>query len=316
MSEISPNSDKIEAKSLKEAVETPNSTQQSDSSLLTIPRIATLEADSMIARFLTDTISDLKSLSPLLINTPTGPKAVSQPPKDSTAASIPTAATPTGIKTKTKTRSPSGLVSQKQGFEVRSSQQSGSVTPSNKRHTSWSRERQQSPCQEGTRKKSRVAWDHWSPETKSRRDLFEDSPNGYRSIHSARLSGMGGDGNSPRQLERQKDTTRQTKRIKDGRLDIKTDAKTQVGNNAKKEKLSRPKAVEPSSKRKSYPNLLPVTVEGPKLRGKNTICYNCGKGEDTFVDCLVKCGHCGRDGHKTMYCESVRATSKSAIQKG
>ena len=49
---------------------------------------------------------------------------------------------------------------------------------------------------------------------------------------------------------------------------------------------------------------------------KNMICYNCGKLEHSFVNCLVKCGHCGFDGHKTMYCESVCPTSKSTIKKG
>ena len=261
MVEIAPNSDKIEATTSKENLQTPTSTQISDSSLLTVPRMATPEADSMIARFLTERISDLTSLSPLPPSTPTGPNAMSQPMKYSAAASRSTPATSLGLKTKTKTRSPAGLISQKQGFESRSSQQFGSFTPSTKRHRSWSRERQESPCPEGTRKKSRVAWDHWSPGTKSRRDLFDDSPKGYRNVHSATLSRVGGNGSLRKKfLERQEDTTRQTKRIKDARLDINPEAKTRAGKDAKEKPISCPKAVKPSPKRKTYPDLLLLIV--------------------------------------------------------
>lgn len=32
------------------------------------------------------------------------------------------------------------------------------------------------------------------------------------------------------------------------------------------------------------------------------VCYNClGRGH-RFMECVVMCGRCGRDGHRTVYC--------------
>tara|TARA_R110002060_G_scaffold22675_3_gene30763 strand:- start:314 stop:532 length:219 start_codon:yes stop_codon:yes gene_type:complete len=72
---------------------------------------------------------------------------------------------------------------------------------------------------------------------------------------------VGGNGSLRKKfLERQEDTTRQTKRIKDARLDINPETKTRVGKDAKEKPISCPKAVKPPPKRKTYPDLLLLIV--------------------------------------------------------
>ncbi|PVH88974.1 hypothetical protein DL98DRAFT_159814 [Cadophora sp. DSE1049] len=314
------NSDKPKDAVSKETIQTPISSQQPNSTLTTVPRMTTPEADSLMARFLTDTISNLTSLAPLPPNTPTGPKAMSQSLNASSAASKSASATPTAPRT--KTRSPFSLVSQKQEFDPKYSQQSGNATPNAKRHTSWSRERQESPCPDGARKKSHGSWDHWSPGTKPRKDLFDDSPKGYRGVESAIISRKDGDRSLRRKfLEMKEGSTRMTKEAKEGRLADKTEGIIEVGKQTKKENLPilLPKAVEPSPRRKRYTGLLSIAVPGHGVRSEektDAICYNCGKIGHWFVNCLVKCGHCGGDGHKTMCCETVRPQSQSTTKKG
>ncbi|KAH7409453.1 hypothetical protein BKA64DRAFT_639744 [Cadophora sp. MPI-SDFR-AT-0126] len=319
MSENAPNSDIPKDSVPKAAIQTSTSTQRTNASLPTVPRRSSPEVDSLMARFLTDAISNLKSHAPLPPNTPTGPKAMSQPLKDSSATSKSTSATP--AVPKNKTRSPSRRASQNQELEYKSLQKSGLVTPDAKRHTSWSRLAQETPCPDGSRKRSCVTWDHWSPETKRRRDLFDDRPKRYRDVESATWSRKDGDRSLQREyIDKKGDSTGQVRKEEEPRPENRTQGKHEARNGMKKEDLPllRPKAVEPSPRRKKYPSLLSLAVPGHKMKpvDKSPICYNCAKKGHLFVNCLVKCGHCGGDGHKTMCCETIYLKSDSANKKG
>lgn len=67
--------------------------------------------------------------------------------------------------------------------------------------------------------------------------------------------------------------------------------------------------------KKNYPSLLSVGIVGKRVNkeDKEKLCYNCGKKGHWFVDCLVRCGRCCGDGHRTMDCSIV--SSKGGIVK-
>ncbi|KAH6720176.1 hypothetical protein BKA61DRAFT_708380 [Leptodontidium sp. MPI-SDFR-AT-0119] len=274
-----------------ELIRTPASTQQTDSTPTTVPRMETPEADSLMSRFLTDTISNLTCSSPLPPNTPTRPKSMT--PARNSSITAPS----------TKTRSSASLISQERKSEF--SQQFQFETPSPKRHTSWNIERQESPCPDGLQKKG--VWDHWSPGTKPRRGM-ESARGGpskaYKSVGFGRL----------RPSEEDGEIFRDWKHSSGGDInkEVTQERKMETNRETKKENL-KPKAIEPSPRKRKYPSLLSVAVAGHGLDTKEErkkLCYNCGKKGHWFVDCLVSCGHCKGNGHRTMDCSIVGAKSR------
>ncbi|RDW92465.1 hypothetical protein BP5796_01859 [Coleophoma crateriformis] len=52
------------------------------------------------------------------------------------------------------------------------------------------------------------------------------------------------------------------------------------------------------------------------LKKDRVVCYNCGKEDDHyFMDCMVDCGHCGADGHKTIYCPTIDISEEKLKRK-
>ncbi|KUJ21382.1 uncharacterized protein LY89DRAFT_665814 [Mollisia scopiformis] len=63
-----------------------------------------------------------------------------------------------------------------------------------------------------------------------------------------------------------------------------------------------------------YPTVLsgrsPDIPDGP-----DTLCYNCGKKGHWFIDCMVGCGRCGEDGHKTYHCDFSGKEKKVKLEE-
>ncbi|RDW80081.1 hypothetical protein BP6252_04719 [Coleophoma cylindrospora] len=61
--------------------------------------------------------------------------------------------------------------------------------------------------------------------------------------------------------------------------------------------------------------LASIVHEHP-LKKDRVVCYNCGKEDDHyFMDCMVDCGHCGADGHKTIYCPTIDISERKLKRK-
>ncbi|KAK0109928.1 hypothetical protein ONS95_002597 [Cadophora gregata] len=291
------------------------STQQPVLTLTTVPRKASPEADASMERFLTDTIFNLNSRPSLPPNTPNGPKSKSHSRKVSSTGSRSVNATPD--RPSTKTRSPFSFVCHNRDFESNSTQKLSVVTPIAKSHAFWSRDREESPCPVGARRKLHVGWDHWSPVKKPRRDLFDYSPKASRVVESRTLSEIEGHRSlGIKHLQTKDDYEGQAKKFHKGLTEGKGGGRADT----KEENLSllKTKAVGPSLERKKSSGLLAVDApgHGQQTEGKKAICFNCGKTGHEFLDCLVKCGHCGKDGHKTFCCKMRYPKSTYSTKKG
>lgn len=103
-------------------------------------------------------------------------------------------------------------------------------------------------------------------------------------------------------------------------MERKTEGKIEARKETMKESLPvlPSKPVELPIRRKKYTSLPSVGVPSKAVdvrEDKGGVCYNCGKKGHSFVDCLVKCGHCDLDGHKTMYCKLVHPRAKLAVKR-
>ncbi|KAG4436233.1 hypothetical protein IFR05_008289 [Cadophora sp. M221] len=230
----------------------------------------TPEADSLILRFFADTISNLTRQTRLPPNTPTRPKSMR--PARSTSISAPG----------TKTRPSTSFISQKREFEF--SQQNSFDTLTNKRRTSWCRERHEYHSPDRLQKNS--GWDHWSPATKPRRgtESAKRSSKAYTSVEFGKLRPSDEDGkvfgdwvqNSGGQSK--KEVTREQK----------METKKKIT----KEDLPilNPQAIKSSPSKRNCPRLQSVSVAGYGLdtkEDKKKVCYNCGKKGHWTMDCSV-----------------------------
>ncbi|KAH7360380.1 hypothetical protein BKA65DRAFT_577094 [Rhexocercosporidium sp. MPI-PUGE-AT-0058] len=273
-------------------IQTPSSTQEIDfSTTTTTPRMETPEADSLMSRFLNDAISKLTCSSPLPPNTPTKPKAMQS------------ARTSSVTPPSTKTRLSFSLASQE--HEVEFSQQFKVDTPNSKRNASWSGEGRESLSLDEQWKKG--ALDHWSPTTKSRQVVgsAKGSSKVYKSVDFGRLTSSKQDGWGAK--NRKRDTSREVRKEVPNKRYMGTREDTMKENLP----VLKPKAVEISPRKRTYPGLFSVssTLHGLDTKEeKDKLCYNCGKKGHWFVDCLVCCGHCKGDGHRTRDCNVVGAS--------
>lgn len=132
------------------------------------------------------------------------------------------------------------------------------------------------------------AWleaDHWSPAKTFDDSVFKDlvKEKRYQDQEFGRLSPVHG--------EKKKESRKQA-------LPAAREEHT---------KAISPKPAAPAVKPR-FLSLLSVAVVGSGLDSeaeKQKLCYNCGKKGHWFVDCLVGCGRCAGDGHRTMDCSIV-----------